>query len=78
MRRKAIKNLWIERFHKGFVWSCLTVTVVGTIMYGTRFVDYFTVIKPEQDRKKLLEQKKLLAEGAYDKVMEDPYNKTVN
>ncbi|XP_044752846.1 uncharacterized protein LOC123312465 [Coccinella septempunctata] len=78
MRKRAIANIWIDRFHRGFVWTCLTVTVCGTILYGTRFVHYFTVIKPEQDKRKLLEQRELLSEGAYDKIMEDPYAKSAD
>lgn len=78
MRKSIVRNLWLDRFHKGFVWTCLSVTLVGTALYGTRFVHYFTVTKPEQDRKKLLEQQELLSEGAYDKVMEDPYAKSTN
>lgn len=64
MRKLPKRNVLLDRLHKGFVISCMGVTVLGTLYLGMGAYRYFMVLKPEAQQRKLLEKQQLLAEGS--------------
>lgn len=64
MRKTPVKSIIIDRLHKGFVLTCVAVTVYGLGHLGLRWYRYFTVLRPEAKRRELMENKNLLAEGS--------------
>lgn len=66
MRKSPVKSVLIDTFHKGFVYTCIAVTIYGCSVIGMKYYRYITEDKP----RKLLENKKLLAEGSSE-VMKD-------
>lgn len=46
---------WVDVLHKGFVLTCVGVTLYGMVIVGARTYNYFTYIKPqrEEERRRL-------------------------
>ncbi|GAB0091648.1 uncharacterized protein DMENIID0001_065040 [Sergentomyia squamirostris] len=53
MRRLPNRDKLYDRIHRGFVWTCMGLTVYGTYLLGARVYRYFTVVKPERERREL-------------------------
>lgn len=68
MLKKARASAILDKLHKGFVCTCVGVTLYGTYMLGWRFYRYFTVIRPENQQKELKMKQSLLAEGSSDNL----------
>lgn len=66
MKKTPVRNAIIDKLHKGFVLTCVAVTVYGIGHLGLRWYRYFTVLRPEAKKRELLENKNLLAEGSSD------------
>ncbi|XP_018577547.1 uncharacterized protein LOC108915878 [Anoplophora glabripennis] len=60
MKKSPIKSALIDKLHKGFVCTCIAVTIYGFSAIGLFYYRYLTEVKP----KKLLENQSLLAEGS--------------
>lgn len=58
---KRTYNKVLDKLHRGFVMTCMGVTLYGFTAFGIQMFHYFTKIKPQ---KKLLEKETLLAEGS--------------
>lgn len=67
MRKSPIKSALIDLFHKGFVYTCIGVTIYGCSYIGYRYYRYVTREKP----KILLENQKLLAEGSSEVIKDN-------
>jgi Cytochrome oxidase c assembly len=63
MYRKPRASVFADFLHKGFVVTCVGVTVYGLYLIGMRAERYFSVIRPQQKLRELEQQKSLLAEG---------------
>ncbi|XP_073828055.1 uncharacterized protein [Musca autumnalis] len=58
MQKKRIGGRGLlDKLHRGAVYACIGVTLYGTFLLGMRGYRYYTVVKPERERK-------LLEEGA--------------
>lgn len=57
----------MDRFHRGFVYTCLGLTAYGGYLLSYRFYRFFTVIQPE---KRAYEQK-MLEHGANSSASDD-------
>uniref|UniRef100_U5EQH1 Putative conserved plasma membrane protein n=1 Tax=Corethrella appendiculata TaxID=1370023 RepID=U5EQH1_9DIPT len=62
--KKAAKNLLYDRLHRGVVYTCMGLTVVGCYLLSCRVYRYFTVIKPMKQEAEL----KMIQEGSYSKL----------
>lgn len=60
MKKSPIRSAFIDKLHKGFVYTCIAVTIYGFSVMGLRYYRYITEEKP----KRLLENQSLLAEGS--------------
>ncbi|KAJ8917530.1 hypothetical protein NQ315_005579 [Exocentrus adspersus] len=60
MKKSPIRSLLVDKFHKGFVYTCIAVTIYGLSVVGMRYYRYITERRPQ----KLLEKQELLAEGS--------------
>lgn len=58
--RRPVQNKILDKFHRGFVYTCLGLTAYGGYLLGFRVYRYFTVIQPE---KKIYEQQ-MIEHGA--------------
>lgn len=47
--KKYPKTAFIDKLHRGAVWTCIAVTLGGTALLGYRFYRYFSVVKPEKE-----------------------------
>ncbi|XP_019865079.1 uncharacterized protein LOC109594312 [Aethina tumida] len=56
----------VDKLHKGFVLTCIGVTIYGFSMLGLKYYNYLTKTKPLLDQQKLKEAEGLLAEGSSD------------
>jgi len=63
MYRRPKTSAFADLFHKGFVVSCIGVTIYGLYIMGLRAERYFTVIRPQQKLKELELKQQLLTEG---------------
>lgn len=70
MKKSPRRNIWVDRFHKGFVYTCLGVTIISTGMLCLKAYDYFVNIKPQLKQQQLLKQNELLAEGSSDSLQD--------
>lgn len=64
MKKLARKSAMLDKVHRGLVLACIGITIYGTAHLGMRWYRYFTVLRPEQKRRELLEKQELLAEGS--------------
>lgn len=64
MKKTPGKSILIDRIHKGIVLTCVGITLYGLVGFGSRWYNYFTVLRPEAKRRELLEKEELLTEGA--------------
>jgi len=46
MRKTANPSKWFDRFHKGFVMTCVGLTLYGFAVIGNRAYHYYFVEKP--------------------------------
>uniref|UniRef100_A0A6M2DNE7 Putative cytochrome oxidase c assembly n=1 Tax=Xenopsylla cheopis TaxID=163159 RepID=A0A6M2DNE7_XENCH len=69
MKKKAARNVFFDRVHKGGVYFCLALSVWAGIGLGVKVYEYYTIVKPELDRKQLIAKQNLLQEGAADKSL---------
>ena len=46
MRKAAIPSKWFDRVHKGFVMTCVGLTLYGFSIIGSRAYHYYFVEKP--------------------------------
>lgn len=67
--KKRINNI-LDILHKGFVWTCIGVTVVGSGILGYRFYKYVTVTKPQLAERKRIAHQDLLAEGSSENLQD--------
>ncbi|CAH1369144.1 unnamed protein product [Tenebrio molitor] len=68
MKKVPKSSLLAERLHKGFVCTCIAVTIYGCSVMAIRGYRYYTEIKPELQRKQNLEKQSLLEEGSSDNL----------
>ncbi|KAK5646041.1 hypothetical protein RI129_004505 [Pyrocoelia pectoralis] len=68
MKKAARSSVWIGKLHKGFVLTCIGVTVLalGNLSWGA--LRYFITVRPERKKLELLEKQELLAEGSSENV----------
>lgn len=45
--RRPVQSRMADKFHRGFVYTCMGLTAYGGYLLGMRVFRYFTVIKPE-------------------------------
>lgn len=76
MKKSARKSLLLDRLHKGFVLTCIGVSLFGLSHLGYRWYRYFTVLRPDAKRKELMEKEQLLAEGSSDLLKDKAINLT--
>lgn len=60
MKKSPIRSALVDKLHKGFVYTCIAVTIYGFSYMGLRYYRYVSEVKP----KRLLENQNLLAEGS--------------
>lgn len=53
-----------DTLHRGFVLTCIGLTLCGSTYLGYRFVHYVTVYRPQLVEQRKLEEKNLLEEGS--------------
>lgn len=66
MKKTPRTSAWVDLFHKGFVYTCIGVTVLGTGMLLERALHYYIKVKPQLKQQQLKEKQELLAEGSPD------------
>lgn len=74
MKKTARRSLILDKLHKGFVLTCIGVTLYGLTHFGMRWYNYFAVLRPEAKRRELLEKQKLLSEGSSDVLIDSAMN----
>lgn len=62
-RRKRIKEKMYDKFHRGFVKTCMGITGITCLFLGYKVYQYFRYIRPLQVAQKKLAQDELLLEG---------------
>ncbi|XP_022903555.1 uncharacterized protein [Onthophagus taurus] len=70
MKKTPSRSIIVDRLHKGFVITCVAITLYGVGHLGMRWYRYFAELRPAAKQKELLEKQNLLAEGASD-VLKD-------
>lgn len=70
MRKIPKRSILLDRLHKGFVLSCVGITIFGTGYLGIGWYRYFAVMKPAAKQRQLLENQDLLREGSSE-ILED-------
>ncbi|XP_037935746.1 uncharacterized protein LOC119669796 [Teleopsis dalmanni] len=54
MQKRRIKTSSIlDKLHRGFVYTCIGVTLIGTYALGERVYRYFTVVRPQRKQEEL-------------------------
>lgn len=58
MKRVATSKI-LDKLHRGFVYTCMGLTLYGTAIIGHRVYRYFSVVKPQREiaEMKMLEVK---------------------
>lgn len=64
MRKVPKTSAVLDLAHKGFVSTCIAVTVVGFAVLGYRGYHYFTKVKPQLHQQRMSENQSLLTEGS--------------
>ncbi|XP_047104673.1 uncharacterized protein LOC124741220 [Schistocerca piceifrons] len=64
MLRKKAANELLNKLHRGFVLSCVALTIGGCGLLGMNTFRYFTVVRPAIKERQLEAQQELLGEGA--------------
>lgn len=64
MKKIPKRSVILDRFHKGFVITCLAITAYAVSNLGVGWYRYFAVLKPAARQKQLLEKEELLLEGS--------------
>ncbi|EZA51224.1 hypothetical protein X777_09901 [Ooceraea biroi] len=67
-KRRRKERLY-DKLHRGFVKTCIGVTLAASCMIGYKVYEYFRYIRPLQSAQAKLAQEELLLEG---RSMEDP------
>lgn len=57
-------GFYLDYFHKGFVCTCIAATLYGFSYVMYRSFTYYTDVRPQIQKLKDAENRKLLAEGA--------------
>lgn len=70
MKKSARKNELLNKLHKGFVVTCVVVTLYGLTHLGARWYNYFTVLRPAAQKRELLEKQQMLSEGSSDVLVD--------
>lgn len=70
MKRTPKRSILLDRLHKGFVLTCVCVTLGGTGYLALGWYKYFTEVKPALKQKQLLDKQSLLAEGSSDNLQD--------
>lgn len=70
MKKLPKRSLLLDRFHKGFVLTCVAVTAYAVVNLSVGWYRYITVLKPAAREKQLLEKQALLREGSSE-ILED-------
>ncbi|KAF4522369.1 hypothetical protein B566_EDAN012226 [Ephemera danica] len=71
MKRYAKPRAFVDKLHKGFVWTCVGLTAYGLFLLGLRVERYFTVIRPQREIREAELKKQLLAEGRDKALLND-------
>lgn len=74
MKKTPARNIIADRLHKGFVLTCVAVTLYGVGHLGLRWYRYFTVLRPEAKQRELMEKQNLLAEGSSEMLQDSAEN----
>lgn len=64
MKKLPKRSILLDRLHKGFVVTCVGITLLGTVYLCASAYNYFVVYKPTMKQRQLLEKQQLLAEGS--------------
>lgn len=64
MQKQRRIGFYLDYMHKGFVCTCIAVTLYGFSQVFYRTFTYYTIVRPQIQKLKDAENKKLLAEGA--------------
>lgn len=70
-RRKRIKERMYDKFHRGFVNTCMGITAVASLYLGYKVYQYYRYIRPLQTAREKLAEDELLLEG---RSLEDSSN----
>lgn len=68
MRKQPRVGVYLDYLHKGFVCTCIAATLYGCSYLMFRGFNYYTNVRPEIQKYKDTENKKLLAEGSSDNL----------
>ncbi|XP_023021148.1 uncharacterized protein [Leptinotarsa decemlineata] len=64
MKKHPVRNAIIDKFHRGFVYTCIGASIYAFSQIVSRFYHYYTVVKPQLAKQQLMEKEELLAEGS--------------
>ncbi|KAL6443299.1 hypothetical protein ACFW04_002887 [Cataglyphis niger] len=62
-QRRRRKERFYDKFQRGFVNTCIGITVVSSLFLGYKVYEYFRYIRPLHLAQKKLAQDELLLEG---------------
>lgn len=62
--RLSAKNKLLDKFHHGFVYCCMGLSVVALVGLAQMGYDYYVNIKPALKAEKLKKERELLQEGS--------------
>lgn len=68
MRKQQRVGIYLDYLHKGFVCTCIAVTLYASSYLMMRGYNYVANVRPEIQKFKEAEKRKLLAEGAPDNL----------
>ncbi|XP_050504372.1 uncharacterized protein LOC126883165 [Diabrotica virgifera virgifera] len=63
MQKIPKRSALLDTLHKGFVLSCIGVTIYAGSLFAVRYYNRFIKLKPEKGQE-LLDRENLLSEGA--------------
>lgn len=63
MLRRQAKHKILNIVHRGFIYACMGVTLLGCSMMGYRAFNYFFYVRPSAKLIEAEEKSKLLSEG---------------
>lgn len=61
--KKVSKTTILDKLHRGFVWTCMGVSLTGVAYIGLIGWNYYMYVKPHRVAEGLRTQQELLREG---------------
>ncbi|VVC93714.1 unnamed protein product [Leptidea sinapis] len=67
--KKYPRTVIYDKLHRGFVYTCIGLTLYGTVILGEHFYRYFRYVRPQIEASKAAAERELLLEGSAEKII---------